>query len=61
MNASFASLILWSLVHAVDPSPADVPAGPHHVLDPHQLASQRAGGVVKREILGREGPHPRDQ
>ena len=31
--------------------PAELPAGPHHVLDPAQLSAQAAGGMVEGEVL----------
>ena len=36
----------------LDVRPAELPAGAHHFLDPHELASQAAGRVIQREILG---------
>ena len=41
--------------------PAELPAGPHHVLDPGQLAAEAAGRVVEGEVLGAEVAHPADQ
>ena len=45
----------------VDVRPAELPPGPHHVLDPGQLPAQAAAGMVEGEVLGREVAHPADQ
>ena len=42
-------------------APADLPAGPHHVLDPGELAAEAPGRVVEGEVLGPEVAHPADQ
>ena len=36
----------------LDVGPAELLAGPHHVLDPGQLAAQAAGRMVEGEVLG---------
>ena len=53
MNASFASLILWSLVHAVDPSPAEVAR-----LD--AFAADVAAAVDEAPALPFTGPAARE-
>lgn len=53
MNASFASLILWSLVHAVDPSPAEVAR-----LD--AFAADVAAAVDAAPALPFDGPAARE-
>lgn len=53
MNASFASLILWSLVHAINPSPAEVAR-----LD--AFAANVARAVDEADALPFTGPAARE-